>query len=316
MCDSEIFFLQEEEDEYDKVAVGKEKGGDRLYMKDITDCGIEIDSCTELPTSIRSFTRDPRANHLAAKVRLKEDAEASKTMDSLHVSENGSASIANSECNASQNPKSILKRKDNHLDAKLHKRVRFDPECKISQESQGSKDISMEANSSPGSAEVTNEATFQSQGYPTQVPDYLRNPSRYTHYTFDSSNEVDEESNKKAYMDFLQLMRGSKTMESHQDDASTGPPKSITFIPKKKAGDTIMLENSSQGEQNHQNGVGKEHVHQRGMAIGIAAVDTQADDVCSMEEDEPDKLENRRNSSLKPGRQYRMRAKMDSEEEA
>ncbi|XP_038882099.1 uncharacterized protein LOC120073362 [Benincasa hispida] len=289
---------EEEEDEYDKVAVGKEKDGDRLYMKDITDCGIEIGSCTELPTSMRNFTRDPRANHLAAKVRLKEDAEAS-----LHVSENGSVAITDS-----QNPKSILKRKDNHLDAKSHKRVRFDPECKISRESQGSKDSATEANSLPGAAEVGNEVTFRYQA--TQVPDYLQNPSRYTHYTFDSSDEVDEVSNKKAYMNFLQLVRESKTMESHQDDASTGPPKSITFIPKKKAGDTIMLENSSL-----QNEVGKELVHQRG--IGIAAVDTPTDDVCSMEEDEPDKLDIRRNSSQKPGRQYRMRAnKMESEEEA
>lgn len=302
--------MQEEEDEYDKVAVGKEKGGDRLYMKDITDCGVEIGSCTELPTSIRNFTRDPRANHLAAKVRLEEDAEASKTIDSLHVSENGTIAITHSESNAFQNPKSILKRKDNHLDAKSHKRVRFDPECKISQESQGSKDFAMEANSLPGAAEVGNEATFRSQA--TQVPDYLQNPSRYTHYTFDSSNEVDEESNKKAYMSFLQLVRGSKTMESQQDDASTGPPKSITFIPKKKAGDTIMLENSPL-----QNGVGKELVQQRGMSIGIAAVATPTDDVCSMEEDEPDKLDTRRNSSQKSGRQYRMRAnKMESEEEA
>lgn len=315
--------MQEEEDEYDKVAVGKEKGGDRLYMKDITDCGgVEMDSCTELPTSVRNFTRDPRANHLAAKVRLKEDAEASNSIDSLHVSENDDAvAIADSECNTPQNPKSILKRKDNHVDAKSsNKRVRFDPECKISQESQqGSKDTTMEANpsSSPGAAEVDgNEATpFPSQGYPTQVPDYLQNPSRYTHYTFDSSNEVDEESNKKAYMDFLQLVRGSKTMELHQDDdASTGLPKSITFIPKKKAGgDTAMLENCTiREEQSHENGVGKEFVHHR----SIAVVDTQTDDVCSMEEDEPDKLDIRRNSSQKAGRQYRMRAKMEEEEDA
>ncbi|KAG7017870.1 hypothetical protein SDJN02_19736 [Cucurbita argyrosperma subsp. argyrosperma] len=305
---------EEEEDEYDKVAVGKEKGGDRLYMKDVTDCGIEIGSCTELSTSVRNFTRDPRANHLAAKVRLKEDAEASKTIDSLHVSENSTVAIADSECNTSQNPKSILKRKDNYLDGKSHKRVRFDPECKVSQESQGFKDFAMEANSLPGVAEVGNEANFTSQA--TQVPDYLRNPSRYTHYTFDSSNEVDEESNKKAYMDFLQMVRRSKTMESHQDDASTGPPKSITFIPKKKAGDTIMLESSSLEEQSHhQNGVGKELVHQKGMPIGIAAVNTQNDDVCSMEEDEPDRLDIRKNSLQKSGRQYRTRA-LESEEEA
>lgn len=279
-------------------------------MKEISDCGIEIGSSTELPTSIRNFTRDPRANHLAAKVRLKEDAEASKTIHLLHVSENSAVAITDSESNTSQNPKSILKRKDNHLDAKLHKRVRFDPECKITQISQGSKDFVTETNSLPGAAEVGNEVTFPSRA--TQVPDYLQNPSRYTHYTFDSSNDVDEESNKKAYMNFLQLVRESKRIESHENDAPTGPPKSITFIPKKKADDTIMLENSPR-----QNGVGKEVVHQRGMSIGIATVDDQTDDVCSMEEDEPDKLETKTNSSQKPGRRYRIRANnMESEEEA
>lgn len=304
--------MQEEEDVYDKVAVGKEKSGDRLYMKDIADCGIEIDSCTELPTSLRNFIRDPRANHLAAKVRLKEDAEASKTTDSLPISENVALPIADPECNASPNPKSILKRKDNHIDVKSQKRVRFNPECKISQDFRGSKDISMEGNSSPEDAYVCNEATFSSAGYRTQVPDYIQNPSRYTHYTFDSSYDVDDEFNRKAYLDFLQLVRGSKTMESHEDDASAGPPKYITFIPKKKAGDTVMIENSALGSQNDQNGAGKEVAQQRGIAIGI---DNQTDEVCSMEEDEPDKLELRRNSSQKPGRQYRMRAKMESEEE-
>uniref|UniRef100_A0A0D3A223 Uncharacterized protein n=1 Tax=Brassica oleracea var. oleracea TaxID=109376 RepID=A0A0D3A223_BRAOL len=56
-----------EEDEYDKVALGKEDGGKGVSMEDAISrpCGVRI--------------RDPRANHAAAKLRLKEDElEANK----------------------------------------------------------------------------------------------------------------------------------------------------------------------------------------------------------------------------------------------
>ncbi|KAF3501651.1 hypothetical protein F2Q69_00043816 [Brassica cretica] len=57
----------DEEDEYDKVALGKEDGGKGVSMEDAISrpCGVRI--------------RDPRANHAAAKMRLKEDElEANK----------------------------------------------------------------------------------------------------------------------------------------------------------------------------------------------------------------------------------------------
>ncbi|CAN6872699.1 unnamed protein product [Brassica oleracea] len=55
------------QDEYDKVALGKEDGGKGVSMEDAISrpCGVRI--------------RDPRANHAAAKMRLKEDEfEANK----------------------------------------------------------------------------------------------------------------------------------------------------------------------------------------------------------------------------------------------
>ncbi|CDY24187.1 BnaC01g37670D [Brassica napus] len=57
----------DEEDEYDKVALGKEDGGKGVSMEDAISrpCGVRI--------------RDPCANHAAAKMRLKEDElEANK----------------------------------------------------------------------------------------------------------------------------------------------------------------------------------------------------------------------------------------------
>uniref|UniRef100_A0A0D3DTG4 Uncharacterized protein n=1 Tax=Brassica oleracea var. oleracea TaxID=109376 RepID=A0A0D3DTG4_BRAOL len=58
---------EDEEDEYDKVALGKENGGEDVSMEDAISrpCGVRI--------------RDPRANHATAKMRLKEDElEANK----------------------------------------------------------------------------------------------------------------------------------------------------------------------------------------------------------------------------------------------
>ncbi|KAH0872337.1 hypothetical protein HID58_069699 [Brassica napus] len=58
---------EDEEDEYDKIALGKEDGGKGVSMEDAISrpCGVRI--------------RDPRANHAAVKMRLKEDElEANK----------------------------------------------------------------------------------------------------------------------------------------------------------------------------------------------------------------------------------------------
>ncbi|GKG17630.1 nonsense-mediated mRNA decay protein 2-like protein isoform X1, partial [Tanacetum coccineum] len=119
----------EEEDCFDKVAVGKEESAERFYMKDVNDYEVEMDSNIALPGSLTDVIKDPRANHKAAQLRIKEDYESAKKLGA---------------CN---------------------------------------------------------------------VPDHVLNPSRYTHYTFDSDEEVDEESNRKACMDFLNTLKGSAAME-------------------------------------------------------------------------------------------------------
>ncbi|KAJ6680333.1 hypothetical protein OIU79_019946 [Salix purpurea] len=83
---------EEEEDHYDKVAVGTEEpGDDRLYLTQMNDYGIDEDSgdVMPMPSSFGDLTRDLRANHLTAKIRLQEDAETAKKMDSLRVTEMG-----------------------------------------------------------------------------------------------------------------------------------------------------------------------------------------------------------------------------------
>lgn len=308
---------EEEEDEYDKVAVGREKAGERLYMTDFNDYAIELDSCNVIPESFKDVARDPRANHMAAKIRLQEDAEAAGSFDSLRVSDKTLPAAAATQINTSEdgaNLKSILKRKENQLDSKLHKRVRFDPGCKTDskeEESERTKNLTMET-CSMEEATVSEKVSFTPQD-PSGVPDYIRNPTKYTHYTFDSSSDIDEESNRCAYMDFLNMLKKPDALES-QADKAFDLPKAVTFTPRKKSADTYMMKHSSEFPQKQED-VGKEFMHRKGLPLGIAAEDCQETEVCAMDEDEPEPVASKISTSLqKPGRQYRTKASSELEE--
>ncbi|KAG6715571.1 hypothetical protein I3842_04G001600 [Carya illinoinensis] len=284
---------EEDRDEYDKLAIGGEKAEHRLYMRDVTDYAIDVDSCNELPDSFEEVARDPRANHLAAKLRLREDAEAAQKIDSLRVSEKDITGGEHLQINTSEggvNLKSILKRKEAQLDSKSEKRVRFE--------------LEYEDDCNGG---VCNEANFSTQCYSSAVPDYVRNPSKYTHYTFDSSADMDEASNKQAYMDFLKLIKRSNNFQS-QPDAFIDLP-AVTFIPKRKTDDTIMAKKPAAAlRQNEKDAVGSKFLHRRELPTGIAAGDVEAGEVCAMEEDETEPVADGRNSSQRLGRNYRTKS--------
>ncbi|KAJ0053422.1 hypothetical protein Pint_02517 [Pistacia integerrima] len=294
---------EEEEDQFDKVAVGEEKTGDRLYMKDVNDYVTDADCCDELPDSVKDFSRDPRANHIAAKIRLKEDAEAAKKIGFLRVSEQDAPSgmDTQSQNNTEEGSlKPILKRGDNPSDSKPRKRVRFDSECKDR----------VDENTNREEAMVSNEAFTSPPDYPSGIPDYMRNPSKYTRYTFDS-DDIDDKSNAQAYMDFLKMVK-KNTTESPAEDDSGGLPKTVTFIPKKKTGDATMTENNTKSKQN-QDDTSKESTYKRGLPIGIPAADEEYDEVCAMDEDEPETVANKTVGSQNSGRRYRMKVKSDLE---
>jgi hypothetical protein len=182
--------------------------------------------------------------------------------------------------------KPILKRRENQADdSKSPKRVRFSSDVKDRTLTEGDNDSVMEA-SSPNEDKV--EAV-----YPTGIPDYMRNPSKYTRYTFESG-EVDEESNRKAYMDFLNMIRS-------KDESLVDPlmelPRSVAFVPKRKPMAESKVENIDKDCE--------------GRRVAIA-VDTIEDcTISAMEEDEP---ETAQHVTKRPGRQYRARAKEDPEE--
>ncbi|KAI3453266.1 hypothetical protein Pfo_009929 [Paulownia fortunei] len=198
---------EEEEDEYDKVAVGTEQTGDRLYMRDVkfADYGIqELNEYSELPNTFQAVARDPRANHTAAKIRLKEDAEAAGDFDTLQLSENSAAMNVETEDLKKgeldgDNPKPILKKRENLMDSRSQKRVRFmfDPKSSTQthedQQSSGASDLASDPCAKDDSA-VPEQASDLSL-YSSGVPDYVRNPSKYTRYTFNSSEDMDDQSN-------------------------------------------------------------------------------------------------------------------------
>ncbi|XP_050383973.1 uncharacterized protein LOC126800626 [Argentina anserina] len=271
---------EEEQDEFDQLAIENGNDGDRFYMKDVNDYPIDIDSQYEVPSSLKDFTRDPRANHQAAELRIKQDAQAaalshvSGTMDDEHITSEDAINL-----------KSILKRKDDDQlgDSKSQKRVRFDPDCK--------------------------DDCDQEPDHVSAVPDYVRNPSRYTHYTFDSSTAMDEEANIQAYMDFHNLLRKSHTMEA---EAPWDFSKPVVFTPKKKSTDATMLE--SDVELERPVGASKKSSPYKVMPIAIAAEDHGAGDVCAMDEDEPETESRGRTSFQRIGRQFRTRTSLELDE--
>jgi hypothetical protein len=233
-------------------------------------------------------------------------------MDSLRVTVKEDISVSDDG-----NLKSILKRKDvqsdsksisNHLYSKLQKRVRFDPECKDGndEESGGVEDTQMETTDSTEETQIYHLPP----DYPSGIPDYMRNPSKYTRYTFDSATNVDEESNQEAYMDFLKILQRPNTTESHPDEVPVDLSKPLTFIPKRKTSGAAVIDNSIDSKQNHDD-ASEDFKLRRGLPLAIAAFDDNDTETCAMEEDKPETAADKTNSS-RPERQYRSKAKSET----
>ncbi|KAK2973845.1 hypothetical protein RJ640_011773 [Escallonia rubra] len=275
---------EEEEDQYDKLAEGRENAGDRLYMSDVTDHGLYLNSYNVLPDAFDNAPRDPRADSDAALLKLKDDEttaeklEAGKTCDVAMLDAEMSC---DTKSEVGVRPKSILKRKDNST-VKSSKRVRFDPACKdyLEEASEEQEDLSTDAPLIP-----TNKVY--------RVPDYLLRPSKYVCYSFDSSSDMDEDSNRQACMDFLEPVKRSKSteMEENLKDASPDLLKSVSFIPRKKVSEAKGVIHCR--EENQGNGV------------GIAAAEVQHDGGVTGEDDPETDTAGNSVGFRRPGRCYR-----------
>ncbi|XP_008811925.1 uncharacterized protein LOC103722949 [Phoenix dactylifera] len=299
---------EDEEDEYDRAAIGMENAGDRLYMRDVTDHGPRINFHTLGPDfpedsyeEMHDFRRDPRADHFAASARLKEDKKAAVNCHPLrsHDCREPAVDLQVKIAKDDTNLKPILKRKEEQDDSKPKKRVRFDPGCK---------DVHAEVNEEcdglhmfPESMKTT-AATEESLG----IPDYIRNPSKYIHYTFDSSEEIDDKTNRQAFAEFCNLVKRSNP-DQMQPEFPGDLPKSVTFTPRKKSGDAMSVDDSSQNTRDSSRELGQVSA----CSTGIAARD-QESDACDMEEDGMEASTAVASiSSRKAGRMYRTKSTSD-----
>jgi hypothetical protein len=289
------------------VATGRENAGDCLFMSDVTDHGSYLNSHNVLPNPLLGTSKDLRANCLAARIRLKEDKVEAQKYTSGHVHDaevKGQHVEASKDCNQ---PRPILKRKDNNAVSKSQKRVRFDPSCRYGSEEA----IEMSEGAPLVEATVPDDGSLIAQNA-SRVPDYLLNPSKYTRYSFDSTSEIDEESNAQACMDSLNLVRELKQPESGLEpaDSSADLPKSVIFIPKKKASDAKAVSDGAVLKQNKEEDH-KQSLHGAGFPAGIAAGEAQHE-VSAMEEDETETNAADRSAGFqRPGRSYRTKSRSD-----
>lgn len=302
--------MQEEEDEFDKVAVGAGETGDRVYMRNVKYADYQIDDvsgCGELPSSLQVTVKDPRANHSAAKLRLREDAVAAGDLDALQLSE--SSMVTNLDAQDIQkeqleidNPKPILKKRENLIDAKTPKRVRFMVDSESSthedQQSSGASDMASEPNAT--NALSVSEQTSDPSKY-SGVPDHVRNPSKYTHYTFDSSDDMDDELNREACVNLFHDLR-RRSADTLMEETPAELPKSIVFTPKKKPEHESTMKTENELKT-------REDQDKKRWSVEITAEDAEESEISAMEEDGLSPDVDR--GSRKPGRQYRTKANDD-----
>ncbi|OMO88782.1 hypothetical protein CCACVL1_08208 [Corchorus capsularis] len=298
---------EEEEDEFDKVAAGRENAGERLYMSDISDYGSYLNSQNVLYS--HTSKKDRCANRMAAKIRLKEDDQEALKLSNQNGSIVGNRESIIEASHAGCRPRSILKRKDNSVGSKPEKRVRFDPACKHDLEESPAKFEDHPMSSPQMDSQDSDDASLPSENV-RAVPDYIQNPSRYTRYSFDSSSEVDDDTNAQACMDFLELVQ---KLKHKPDDAPGDLPKSITFIPKRKSGN-VQSGSSESDVQEKEDKSGKSLQPPR-FPVGIAAV-TQHCDVGATEDYEPETTAADNTAVIqKGGRSYRVKSQSNDSDE-
>ncbi|XP_006287828.2 uncharacterized protein LOC17883213 [Capsella rubella] len=197
-----------EEDEYDKVALGTENDVEDLSLKD------------SLSKLSGGRTRDPRANYVAAKMRLKEDEMEANKLKACANQPSKSKESHVEESSKAVPPKPILKRKETSSDseARTSKRVRFDSLL----------EETVKKPEDACSASTSSKSISHQSKTGARVPDYLLNPSKYTRYTFDPSCELIDKSPTGEYMDIPKAVEGSTDSESF---------KKVSFIPQKKTKD-------------------------------------------------------------------------------
>ncbi|KAL6350024.1 hypothetical protein AAG906_003955 [Vitis piasezkii] len=301
---------EEEEDLFDKVAMGRENAGDRIYMRDATDHGTGLNSHNVL-TQSHDATKDPRIDHFAAQIGLKEDKVEAQNFNSPQSCCKSALDVKEPQHQESAHDgvKSILKRKGDTTVPKSQKRVKFDLSRNDYNEAPTRAKDFFSTDASLVEIEVSEDDSLLTRNT-RGVPDYVLNSSKYTHYTLDSSSDVIEDSKSQACVELLEQMKRSKAEELGLElkDNSVDLPKSLTFIPKKKVCDAKVADSSSQ--KKNQDAGCKGSLHQTGFPIGIAAGEVHQTEAGI--DEEPDAIPADKSPGFKnPTRHYRMKTTSD-----
>ncbi|CAO2034830.1 unnamed protein product, partial [Urochloa humidicola] len=272
---------EEEEDRYDREAFGREDAADRVYMNDIMDDGINMSINSIVPDllddsieEVYRFSKDPRADIRAASARLREDDGSAKDGETHFTAQaKGLPTVGMQTKKAVEdvNVKPILKRKEEQADLKPRKRVRFDASVKDPESDmfEHDEDSPMVPQSMDVVTEKENTSTpSESPG----VPDYMRNPSKYTCYTLDVPETTDA-SNRRALADLHDLLGKSDPNKIHSD-TSVEIPSSVTFIPRKKSVDAMAVDEGPRTSDSNST------------VIGMVAGASDETDHCEMDEDD------------------------------
>ncbi|KAF3430910.1 hypothetical protein FNV43_RR25640 [Rhamnella rubrinervis] len=243
---------EEEEDEFDKVACGRENAGDRLYMGDVRERKSYLNSYNVLPNPLHGTVKDPRANHLAAKARLKEDEdEASMVNSNLACAADIKEPYVKSSKDDTPRPKSILKRRFSEANSKSQKRVRFNLGSKTDCEGE------------------SNVLYYGSQ-IVSGIPDFAVNPSKFSCYTSDSSEDDTIAQSCRNVISQVKSFGGKSGSEL--DNGLADLPKSATSVSERKSSDSKAVNDGSEVKQNKE-GDGKQSVFPVGVAAGGEAED-------------------------------------------
>ncbi|PWZ43699.1 hypothetical protein Zm00014a_002076 [Zea mays] len=272
---------EEEEDKYDREAFGREEAADRVYMHDIMDDGINMSINSIVPDllddsieGVYRFKKDPRADMRAASARLREDDGSAKDGDSHYATEAKdflNVGIQTKKAVEEVNVKPILKRKEEQADLKPRKRVRFDANVKDRESDMFERDE--DSPMVPQSMEVvTGKESTPTLSVSPGVPDYVRNPSKYTRYTLDVP-ESNDDSNRTALADLHDLLGRSDQNRIHSE-TPVEIPSSVTFIPRKKSVDAMAVDD------------GPRAIDSNSSVIGLVAGASDEPDQCEMDEDD------------------------------
>ena len=284
-------------------------------MRDVKDHGPYMSCHAVVPDFIDEpsdeahyFNKDPRADHFAVSVRLKEYNSSAGSHPPIPLCKS-SEPFSESQVKTTENDvnvKPILKRKEPQIDPKPKKRVRFDLLYKddhdgVSEEPQ---DVLMVPQSAETSV-VSNVPTSLTEEDPG-IPDYLRNPSKYTRYTLESLEGGDEETNKRAFEDFRNSVKKSEP-DGLQPEFPVELPKSVAFTPRRKSVDAVPMDDSPvnpRGQGRASDG-----------SVRIAAVDANESGAWEMDEDdaEPPSVGTTTSTTMgaRGGRQYRSKSMSD-----